>query len=350
MAREASADRENKLGDYDLLAKVGEGGVGKVYKARHRITRELVAIKVMIPELAENPILLERFKQEFAAARVLNHPNIVRALRHCIQGKTPFLVMEWVEGESVGAKLEREGALPEAEAVSIITQVCKGLHQAHKQGITHRDIKPDNILVTPDGKAKLADMGLVKRMEAQVNLTRTGRGLGTPNFMAPEQFRDAKHADALCDIYSLGATLYQMVTGDLPFRANNPVDMFTMKMRGDLTPPRQRMPTLSEQVENAIQFAIRADPDQRPASCLEFIAALEGKEIPRRQPSSRPDLPAPRQSTPGKAVPVIEMGRQEAALASPDSPGVFALVKPVLWVLLAGATAAVLGHLLFRQL
>ena len=143
--------------------------------------------------------------------------------------------MEFVEGESLGQKLERDGRMPEAEAIRIIAQVAQGLHRAHKQGLVHRDVKPDNILVTPDGMAKLADLGLVKETETDLNLTKTGRGLGTPHFMAPEQFRNAKNADIRCDIYSLGATLYMMVTGELPFRSNGPLDAWMKKIQNDLT-------------------------------------------------------------------------------------------------------------------
>src|SRR6202022_1943561 len=119
---------------------------------------------------------------------------------------------------------------------------AQGLDQAHKQGLIHRDIKPDNIMVASDGQVKLADLGLVKEVDGDVNLTRTGRGLGTPHFMAPEQFRNAKNADVRCDIYSLGATLYQLVTGELPFRSLAPLDAWMKKVNNELTPPRVLVP------------------------------------------------------------------------------------------------------------
>ena len=182
---------------------------------------------------------MKRFEQEYNAARQLDHPNIVRALELDNTGSTPYMVMEFVEGESLGSKLERDGKLPEADAKRLIIQVAQGLYKAHKERLVHRDVKPDNILITPDGRAKLADLGLVKEVETDLNLTRTGRGLGTPNFMAPEQFRNAKNADARCDIYSLGATLYMMVTGETPFKAYGPLDSYMRKIENDLTPPRQ---------------------------------------------------------------------------------------------------------------
>src|SRR6266446_5072477 len=193
MGQETINSAGQTIGNYDLLEKIAEGGMGAIYKGRHRQTGQVVAIKVMPAHMASNPVLLKRFEQEFRAASRLDHPNVVRALDYGDSGASPYLVMEFVEGESLGKKLERDGKLPEDEAIRLIAQVAQGLHRAHKQGLIHRDVKPDNILVTADGVAKLADLGLVKEIEADLNLTRTGRGLGTPHFMAPEQFRNAKN-------------------------------------------------------------------------------------------------------------------------------------------------------------
>src|SRR5579884_2042232 len=270
-------DTAKSVGNYDLLEKIAEGGMGSIYRGRHRESGNIVAIKVMAPHLTQNPLLLKRFEQEFRAASRLNHPNIVRALDYGDNGSMPYLVMEFVEGESLGQKLEREGRMSESDAIRLITQVARGLHRAHKQNLVHRDVKPDNILVTPDGIAKLADLGLVKETETDLNLTRTGRGLGTPHFMAPEQFRNAKNADVRCDIYSLGATLYQMVTGELPFKSLGPLDAWMKKVNNELPPPRQLVPDLSERVDWAIRRAMHSDPTQRPASCREFIEDLTGQ-------------------------------------------------------------------------
>jgi len=283
-------DIAKSVGDYDLLEKVAEGGMGAIYRGRHRQSGAIVAIKIMAPHLAKNPLLLKRFEQEFRAASRLDHPNIVRALDYSDNDNQPYLVMEFVEGESLGQKLERDGRMAEAEAIRLIAQVAQGLHRAHKENLIHRDVKPDNILVTPDGVAKLADLGLVKETETDLNLTRTGRGLGTPHFMAPEQFRNAKNADIRCDIYSLGATLYQMVTGELPFRSNGPLDAWMKKIQNELVPPRQLVPELSERVDWAIRRAMSADPEKRPASCREFIEDLTGKST-RRLPSVDSNTP-----------------------------------------------------------
>ncbi len=265
------------IGRYDIVSMIAEGGMGTVWKGRCRDTERIVAIKIVPPAAAKNATLLKRFEREFAAARALDHPHIVKAIEFDARGPSPFLVMEFVDGESVGQRIERDGLIAEDEAVRIVAQVSQGLHRAHKQGLIHRDVKPDNILLTTEGNAKLTDLGLVKDAGDDYNLTRTGRGLGTPYFMAPEQFRDAKGADVRCDVYSLGATLYMMVTGVLPFGNCSALDCFMRKMRNEITAPRQVVPTLSERIDWAILRAMSADPDKRPATCREFVEDLLGR-------------------------------------------------------------------------
>ncbi len=276
MALETS-DHPTQLGNYEILSRIAEGGMGTVYKAKHRGTGDIVAIKVIAQGTTRNPVILQRFEREFVAAKVLDHPNVVRAIEYCGIGPHPFLVMEFVDGESLGQRVERAGPIPEAEAVGIMVQVCDGLQRAHKQGLVHRDVKPDNILITREGIAKLTDMGLVKDIENDLNLTKTGRGLGTPHFMAPEQFRNAKGVDVRGDIYSLGATLYAMVTGTTPFDLSNPLDCWMKKIRNEFPAPREINPKVSERVDWAIRRAMSAEPSQRPSSCREFIEDLTGQ-------------------------------------------------------------------------
>ena len=266
-----------QLGNYDVLSKIAEGGMGTVYKAKHRFTGDVVAVKVIAPGPARNPILLQRFEREFIAAKVLEHPNVVRAIEYCGTGPHPFLVMEYVDGESIGQLIERDGAIAEAEAVRLIGQVCDGLQRAHKQGLVHRDVKPDNILITREGVAKLTDMGLVKDIDTDLNLTKTGRGLGTPHYMAPEQFRNAKGVDVRGDVYSLGATFYAMVTGIVPFDKANPLDCWLKKVRNEFPPPKELNPAVSDRVDWAIRRAMSAEPAQRPTSCREFLEDVTGQ-------------------------------------------------------------------------
>jgi serine/threonine protein kinase len=287
-----------QLGNYDIVSKIADGGMGTVYKAKHRLNGDIVAVKVIAPTTAKNPILLKRFKQEFKAAEQLKHPNVVRAIEFCELGPQPFLVMEYVDGESLGQRMERAGAVPEAEAIMIIAQVCEGLQRAHKQGLVHRDVKPDNILVTRDRVAKLTDLGLVKDVEGDLNLTKTGRGLGTPHFMAPEQFKNAKTVDVRGDIYSLGATLYAIVTGTVPFGNASPLDCWMRKIRNEFPPPKELNAEVSDRVDWAIRRAMSAEPDRRPASCREFLEDLTGQSrtTPLRlgEPAGR-DAPTPPQ-------------------------------------------------------
>jgi serine/threonine protein kinase len=253
--------------------------------------------------------------------------------------------MELVEGVALGDKLEKHGRLGEDEALRILAQVAHGLHRAHRQGLIHRDIKPDNILVTADGKAKLTDLGLAKDSDAGGGLTRTGRGLGTPVFMAPEQFRDAKNASIRCDVYSLAATLYQMVTGHLPFDAEDPIETMKRKLRNELTPPRRLAPGLSARTDAAIMRAMSADPEQRPASCREFVEDLLGQRgrpgseyaVLGKGPAPSPNgpageswqlplLPDPPEQSPGGAPAQPVSGRAGAADAA--EPAAFVPTAP----------------------
>jgi eukaryotic-like serine/threonine-protein kinase len=267
--------------------------VGAVYKGVHRNTGEVVAIKVLNEDAAADDVLIKRFEREFKIASRLHHPHIVRSLDLNLQGKLPYLVMEFVEGPSVGDLIEKRGRLPEAEAIALITQVADALQEAHAHGIYHRDVKPDNILLTADGQAKLADLGIAKDSESEADLTSMGRGLGTPHFMAPEQLANAKNVDARCDVYALGATLYMMVTGVLPFFSKGPIiTVFKKKAWNQYTPPRELVPALGDRVDSVIHKAMKAEIGERYASCLEFITALTGKPAQRlRLPAKEPTAP-----------------------------------------------------------
>ena len=277
MREQSSLKELPNLRDYELLAPLAEGSMAQVYKARRRNDGTVVAVKVPLPNVANNDVLRERFKNEFRVGKSLDHPNIVRALDFGQEGSIYYLVMEFVEGQDLWQRIEEVGRLPEKEAVELIVQAARGLHEAHKNGIIHRDVKPENIMLDGAGKAKIGDLGLIKDLEADYNLTCPHKGLGTPNFTAPEQFTEARHADVRCDIYSLGATLYMAVTGILPFQAKTLAGTLRKKLNNDLVPPREIVPTLSESVDWAIRRAVQVDPQRRQASCLEFIQALTSK-------------------------------------------------------------------------
>jgi serine/threonine protein kinase len=266
--------RNPAVGRYDLLERIGKGGMGAVYRARDRETKALVAVKVLKADLSRNPKLFDRFLQEFRAADKLDHPNIVRAIELDRDGDNIFMAMEYVDGEGLGKHIVGKGRLPESYAVRIISQVAQALDYAHRNRVVHRDVKPDNILVRADGFAKLADFGLAKDGDDDNNLTRTNRCLGTPHFMAPEQYADAKTAGPACDLYSLAATLYSAVTGTVPFADCASLTALARKVKGDIASPRELVPDLSESLDTAVRRAMSPDPKERPASCLEFARML----------------------------------------------------------------------------
>lgn len=292
--------RLQAIPDYELLEKIDEGRTGSVYKGRSRATGEMVAIKIIKAEVARDATLLKRLKQEFRIASKLIHPNIVQALAFGHDESGTYLILEFVEGESLWQRVARDGPLDEADALCIFTQAAQGLYYAHQHGIIHRDVKPDNILLKPNGQAKLTDFGLVKNAAEDLQLTGPASVLGTPHFMAPEQYVNPKQVDLRCDIYGLAASLYLAVTGHVPFDGPTPLDTLKMQARGELIAPREFVPSLSEQLDQAIRRGMRPDPTQRYASCLAFLQDLrERKKPPQGQIASSAVRVSPASLDPG---------------------------------------------------
>jgi serine/threonine-protein kinase len=265
------------IGSYELLEMIGRGGMGSVYRSRHSETSQIVAIKVMSQELAADPILLKRFEKEFQTAHRLRHEHIVQGLNFGVDAGKPYLVMEFVAGQNLGQRVKEEGPLRQSEAIGIISQVAEALQLAHQEKIIHRDVKPENILLTEDNQAKLTDLGLIKDLETGAELTRTRTCLGTVVYMAPEQFEDARRADIRSDVYGLAATLYFALTGVAPFLGRGNLTIMGKKLKNEFSPPSRIVPSLPASIDRAICQALDAKPEKRPSSCAAFLDLLKGK-------------------------------------------------------------------------
>jgi serine/threonine protein kinase len=278
-----------RLGPYEVIAKIGKGSAGSVFKARHTGTGAVVAIKVLGLDSARDPISMKRFEQEFHATRSLISPHIVHSLDFGREGAAPYLVMEFVEGISLTNHLKSVGRMTERDALRMIVQVAQALHYSHERGMIHRDVNPGNIMLSADGQARLTDFGLVKSMDSGQNLTVTAMSLGTPCFMAPEQFHDAKRIDRRCDVYGLAATLYKALTGVSPYNSRALGATVRLKLNGEITAPRLLIPGLSMRVDWAIMRALSVSPAMRQDSCAAFVRDLTGKDL---MEPSRPERAA----------------------------------------------------------
>jgi eukaryotic-like serine/threonine-protein kinase len=261
---------------YQLLEKLGQGSMGTVFKARQLNLNRLVAIKVLNPRLAANPAFLPRLKREALLAAKLSHNNIVQAIDFDQAGKIHYYVMEYVEGKTIKQELEAGKVYAEREAVEIVLQIAQALEHAHRRGLIHRDIKPANIVLTPDGIAKLADLGMAREADDEA-LARKEKGLsiGTPYYMAPEQIEGVEDIDVRADVYSLGATFYHMVTGQVPFPGKNVEEVFQAHLGRELTPPDHVNTALSSGLGEVVEYMMARDRGQRYPTPGDLIVDLE---------------------------------------------------------------------------
>lgn len=275
-------------GRYEVLKKLGEGGMSYVYLAREISTGETVAIKVLSPRLASDKSSVERLRREAGLAMRLDHPNVCRILR---LGESEdgliYLVMPFLKGELLSDREVRGGPMEIAPSVKLLQQMCAGLHHAHELQIVHRDLKPENVMLVKDDGANaehavVMDFGLAKERRADpaiAKLTATGIILGTPEFMSPEQIR-GKPLDARSDIYALGIVAFEMFTGKLPFQGRNAQEMMIARLRSQPQPIRQFRADVPEVVERALIKALQTNPDDRYATAIEFADALGGMAPP----------------------------------------------------------------------
>jgi serine/threonine-protein kinase len=281
------------LGEYRVLRRLGEGGMGAVYLTYDGKTGRQVALKILNDKLASNPGYVERFYREARSGTQLNHPNIIRTY-HVGQDRLTskhYLVMEYVEGISAQVLLARSGQLTVGDAVHVALDMARALEHAHSRNIVHRDIKPDNILITPSGVAKLSDFGLAKRTDEASHLTQARQGFGTTAYMPYEQAISAKYADGRSDIYALGATLYHLLTGDVPFPGDNHLDVVEKKNKGYFRPASVVNPAVPVILDQVLSGMLARHPRDRYQTASEVIIDLERSRLSSVLPSfADPDL------------------------------------------------------------
>jgi serine/threonine protein kinase len=287
---------------FRIVRELGRGGMGVIYLAEHRVLEKHVALKVINPAVLDNPGALARFQAEVKAAGKLDHPNIARAHDADQAGDLHFLVMEYVEGMSLAQLLQKKGPLSVASACNCVCQAALGLQHAFEQGIAHRDIKPQNLMLTPRGQVKVLDFGLARLRGGQApgkGLTQADSFMGTPEYMSPEQATDPRQADIRSDIYSLGRTLYALLTGRPPFVEDTMVKLVVAQIEKEPQPLHELRPDVPAAVAAVAAKMLAKDPSQRYQRPIDVSQAL-----------------APFARAGGKAAPTTGTGQGD----SPDKP------------------------------
>ena len=276
-----SAVRE--LGGFELISRLGAGGMGTVYKARQKSMDRIVALKVLPPRLARDRIFIERFFREARAVARLNHSNIVQGIDVGEASGYYYFAMEFVEGRSLRDLLEQKGRFSEQEALDFVEQMARALDHAHKNGLIHRDVKPDNVLVDKTGVAKLCDLGLSRSSQEDASLTQTGVAMGTPHYIAPEQARAEKDVDGRADLYSLGATWFHLLAGAPPFTADSAMAIVAKHLTEAAPSVRTVRPDVSAATASAVSRLMakeRAERYQSAEELLKDIADLRAGRMP----------------------------------------------------------------------
>ena len=272
-----------RIGHYKIVSELGRGGMGVVYKAHEESLNRFVAIKMLGEHLEEDAEYVERFVREAQSAAALSHPNIVQIYSISQERGHHYFVMEYVHGTSVQRMIQTRGKLPPADAARLILQAAAGLEDAHAQDVVHRDIKPANLMVTDRGMVKIADFGLALMGDAATRLTATGMLMGTPGYLSPEQCLD-QSPDHRTDIYSLGVTFFEMVTGTMPFRADSPLAL--LKLIVEVEPPDicELNPEVDEELRSVIARMLAKDREDRYSSCSEIITDIQSWLETRGEP------------------------------------------------------------------
>jgi len=260
------------VGNYKIIEQIGEGGMGSVFKGVDLMLEREVAIKMLRPELARQPNVVERFRTEAVTLAKLNHPNVATLHSFFRQGEDFFMVMEFVRGQTLDEIIRTYGAMQCKKAIELFCMALEGIDHAHKMGIVHRDIKPANMMLTDTGSIKVMDFGIARVLGTD-RLTKVGHLIGTVEYMSPEQVR-GEETDARSDIYSLGILLYEMLTGRVPFNSTSEYELMRCQIEAAPAPPRSHAPHIPLPVEQAIMRSLAKKRDARYQSASEFRTML----------------------------------------------------------------------------
>ncbi|TET38627.1 MAG: serine/threonine protein kinase, partial [Planctomycetota bacterium] len=317
-----SLERRRRIAGYEILSKLGQGGMGAVYKARQKSMERIVALKILPPKFARSPAFIDRFVREARAVAKLNHENIIAGIDVGESNGLYYFAMEYADGKTVYERIRESGAIGEDEAIDIVLQIARALEHAHRNDLVHRDVKPQNIIVTKKEVAKLCDLGLAKTEDSEASVTQRGVSVGTPHYISPEQAKGEVDVDIRSDIYSLGASFYHMVVGQVPFVGSSPMVVMTKHLTETPPYPRSKNADVSKDVSDFIMRMMAKDKEDRYQTPTKLISDLmrlkEGKSVsrrhkPSRQRKSRSRVAAQRGRAGSQRVPVVEAALVTAA-------------------------------------